>query len=138
MCPYCELDTAGNHKLGCPNNPVKMVTLEDITYKQIMGEIIPKNPVTRQVYMVGTDIGIGSDFVGVSSEEYKRPREYEKENIMLREMLNICDPFVVNPESECQECGQGVGEICCVFCGNSIEVGHAEDCKYVREVKKKC
>jgi len=22
MCPYCELDTAGNHKAGCPNSNI--------------------------------------------------------------------------------------------------------------------
>lgn len=21
-CPYCKIDTGGNHALGCPNNPV--------------------------------------------------------------------------------------------------------------------
>jgi len=65
-------------------------------------------------------------------------KELQEKNERLRDMLHSCDPFVVNPESECQECGQGVGEIACIFCGNSIEAGHAEDCKYAKEVGKKC
>jgi len=23
-CPYCSLDTGGNHQTGCPNNPIKV------------------------------------------------------------------------------------------------------------------
>jgi len=24
MCPYCKVDSGGNHEPGCPNNPMKI------------------------------------------------------------------------------------------------------------------
>lgn len=121
MCPYCKLDTAGNHWAGCPNNPVKVVNPSDYVF---MGMDLSSEPDDTAIRVI------------ITQQEYNRLRECETEIKRLRDMLKSCDPFVVNPESECQECGQGIGEIACVFCGNSIETGHAEDCRYVGEVGK--
>lgn len=138
LCLYCKTDTSGNHQPGCPNNPVKTFTAECIPVQTIFNSYaetrkdMSATGAVESSFLIGFDPGSGPDMVGISSEEYRRLRECEQDVKRLRDMLKSCDPFVVNPESECQECGQGIGEIACVFCGNSIDDGHSGDCEYVK------
>lgn len=59
----------------------------------------------------------------------------KKENEMLKEALNKCDPFYMSVEKDCPRCNQSYGELYCIFCDCTADDGHAEDCEYIKLTK---
>ena len=66
-CPYCQVDTAGNHEVNCPNKPNQSTT---VVYSEIPGRI---------------------PYLGMSESTGNELKRLEKENAFLLQALkSIC------------------------------------------------
>jgi chromosome segregation ATPase len=50
----------------------------------------------------------------------------------LKEALTKCDPWGINAEKDCPKCNQSIGELYCLFCENTLDEGHLENCLYIK------